>query len=311
MEGGRTVDFRVLRYFVAAADAGGITHAAERLHVTQPTVSRQLQELEEELGQALFVRESRGMRLTPAGRLFYRRAADILEMARRTKSEFAALSDFSGGDTEAVCAETAGIRLLARVFRDVRRRFPEMRLGIRSGNIELALDRLRDGLADFAVIMEEADLADYESAELPHRDLWGLLVREDDLLAQKKAASLADCLGRDLFLSRRGLQPGMSPAFDRLRNRLRIAGTYDLAYNAAQLVREGAGAAVTIGGIVTEGRGTGLCFRPFAPAFPAAPLRLIWPKAREPSRAAAVMIDALKKAAAEESGAAEAAAQTP
>lgn len=161
------MEIRVLRYFLEVAREGSVTHAAERLHISQPTLSKQLKDLEAELGKKLFVRSSFSVRLTDEGMLLRKRAEDILDMVDKTTEEFKALDEVNGGDIHIGCAESDGIGHLARRVRELQERYPRIRVHLYSGDTEDLAERLDRGLLDFAVLAQAADLPKYNSLEFP------------------------------------------------------------------------------------------------------------------------------------------------
>ena len=155
------MELRVLRYFVEAAKEESMTHAALKLHVTQPTLSKQIKELEEELGQKLFVRGNYSIRLTPEGEILYKRARDILDMVDLTTSEFASMNEFNGGDLYLGCAESEGITLVAKAVKKLQEEYDHLHFHLYSGNAETVCERLDKGLLDFAVVVQNVDLSKY------------------------------------------------------------------------------------------------------------------------------------------------------
>ena len=180
------MELRVLNYFLTVAREGGLTGASEVLHVTQPTMSRQIQELEEELGQKLFIRTTRSMVLTPEGMLLRKRAEEILEMAERTKAEFSSMGTAVAGDVFVGSGETFALKKVTDLMAQIREDHPGIRFQIYSGNAEDVMERLERGLLDFGVLVEPADVSRYNSLRLPAKDTWGLVLRRDHPLAQKK-----------------------------------------------------------------------------------------------------------------------------
>ena len=171
------MEIRVLRYFLEMAREGNITRAAERLHVSQPTLSKQLKDLEGELGKKLFVRSNYSVKLTDEGMLLRKRAEDILDMVDKTADEFKALGEITGGDIRIGCAESDGVKYLARCVKSLQEQYPRIRLHLYSGNTEDVAERLDRGLLDFAVLAQEVDLSKYNYLEVPHSDRWGLVMR--------------------------------------------------------------------------------------------------------------------------------------
>ena len=164
------MEIRVLRYFLAVAREGNMTAAASALHVTQPTLSRQLADLEEELGARLFERKSHGVALTPDGMRLRERAEEIVGLLDKTRAEFAAPGAELAGDIHIGCGETREMRHLAELMRETRAAHPGIRFHIHSGNSEDVTERLDRGLLDFGILIQPADLAKYDSAPLPGKD---------------------------------------------------------------------------------------------------------------------------------------------
>jgi DNA-binding transcriptional LysR family regulator len=288
------MELRVLRYFVEAAREGSMTVAAAKLHVTQPTLSRQIKELEDELGQKLFVRGNYNIRLTTEGEILYKRALDILDMADQTAAEFAAMKGFNGGDLYLGCAESERIAFLAKAAKQLQQQYKNLRFHLYSGNAETVCARLDKGLLDFAVVVQNIDLSNYASLELPGADTWGILMRKDSPLVAKAAISVEDLAGLPLIVSRQGATNEMPKWLQTNYDRLNIVATYDLIFNASILVREGLGYALGFDKLVNTGAESVLCFRPLAPAV-TSPMRLIWRKEQRLSRAAELFLEAVKR----------------
>lgn len=180
------MELRVLRYFLEAAREGNITHAAQRLHISQPTLSKQLKELEGELGKKLFIRGNYNVRLTDEGMLLRKRAEDILDMVGKTEEEFKALGEIAGGDVRIGCAESDGMKYLAQRVKVIQNQYPSIRFHLYSGDTDDLSERLDRGLFDFAVIAQTVDLSKYNYLEFPGADTWGVVMRKDAPLAQKE-----------------------------------------------------------------------------------------------------------------------------
>ncbi len=286
------MELRVLRYFVESARENSMTRAAEKLHVTQPTLSRQLRDLERELGQKLFVRSNYSIHLTPEGRVLFARAVDMLDMEEKTRAEFEAMREFNGGDVCVGCAESEGIAHLARAFGRLRERYSGMRLHLYSGNAEAVTQRLDRGLLDLAVVVQEVDVARYASLPLPSRDTWGLLMRKDSPLAALEEIDMERLIGPALIVSRQGATAEMPEWFRKNYERLNIVATYDLIYNASVLVREGVGYALGFDNLVDTGADSALCFRPLKPRMESS-MRLIW-RAGMLSRTASMLLEEMR-----------------
>lgn len=167
------MELRVLRYFLGVAREGSMTGAARVLHVTQPTLSRQLQDLEEELGQKLFIRGSHSVTLTPEGMVLRKRAEEILEMVHKTEAEFESMGEMVGGDVYIGGGETEAMRRIARLIHEIRDDYPEIRFHLFSGNAEDVTERLDKGILDFGILIQPVDLMKYNTIELPEKVVWG------------------------------------------------------------------------------------------------------------------------------------------
>lgn len=287
------MEIRVLRYFVEAAREGSMTGASLKLHVTQPTLSKQIKELEEELGQKLFIRGNYSIHLTPEGEVLYKRALDILEMVDLTTSEFASMNEFNGGDIYIGCAESDGITLLAKAAKHLQEEQDHLHFHLYSGNAETVCGRLDKGLLDFAVVVQNIDLSRYSYLDLPAKDTWGLIMRKDSPMVSRDKISIEDLIGLPLITSRQGATNEMPEWLQKNYGRLNIVATYDLIFNASILVREGLGYALGFDKLVSTGAESVLCFRPIEPTI-TSPMRLIWRKEQRFSRAAELFLDEVR-----------------
>lgn len=288
------MEIRVLRYFLEVAREESITHAAVRLHVSQPTLSKQMKDLETELGQKLFVRTNYSIRLTDAGMLLRKRAEDLLRMSDRITEEFRTLSADEGGDIHIGCAESDGMRCLARCFRDVQARHPRVRCHLYSGNTEDLAGRLDSGILDFAVIVQDVDLTKYNYLELPYADTWGVIMRKDSPLAGQEAVRMEDLLELPLICSRQGMKADYPKFFREKVDALHVVATFNLIYNAAVLVREGLGYALSFDKLADTGTDSELCFRPLSPSLTSR-MYVVWKKYQLFSPAAQLLIEELKE----------------
>jgi DNA-binding transcriptional LysR family regulator len=288
------MEIRVLRYFVEAAREGSMTNAAQKLHVTQPTLSKQIKELEEELGQKLFVRGNYNIHLTPEGEILYKRALDILDMVDLTEAEFSSMNDFNGGNLYLGCAESDGISVLAKAAKQLRAENKNLHFHLYSGNAETVCERLDKGLLDFAVVVQNIDLSRYAYLDLPVTDTWGLIMRKDDPMVSKAEIPIEELANLPLIVSRQGATNEMPEWLQKNYNRLNIVATYDLIFNASILVREGLGYALGFDKLVNTGSESILCFRPITPAI-TSPMRLIWRKEQRYSKAAELFLEKVKQ----------------
>ena len=296
----RIMELRVLRYFLAVAREGSMTGAARSLHVTQPTLSRQLQDLEDELGQELFIRGSHSLNLTVEGMLLRKRAEEILDMVHKTESEFSSIGDHIAGDIHIGGGETEAMRQIARLIREIRNDYPEIRFHLFSGNAEDVTERLDKGILDFGLLIQPVDILKYDSIRLPDKVTWGVVMRRDSPLAEKQAVTQQDLLELPLICSRQVVQRlkqknEYSDWFGETGEKWNIVATYNLIYNAALMVKEGIGYAIALDRLVNMTGHTGLCFRPLKPGLKSG-MNLVWKKYQVFSPAAQLFLErALEK----------------
>ncbi len=288
------MEIRVLRYFLEVAREGSVTHAAQRLHISQPTLSKQIKDLEAELGKKLFVRSSFSVRLTDEGMLLRRRAEDILDMVDKTADEFRALGQITGGDIHIGCAESDGIKHLAQRIKAIQGQYPGIRVHLYSGDTDDLAERLDRGLLDFAVIAQAVDLSKYNYLELPGVDTWGVVMRKGASLAQKETVCLDDLLDLPLIVSRQGIREDIPRLFGEMMDRLHIVATINLTYNGSILAREGLGYILTFDKLVDTSEQSELCFRPLIPRLETK-LYIIWKKYQVFTPAAEVLLNELKE----------------
>lgn len=288
------MEIRTLRYFLAVAREENMTRAAEYLHVTQPTLSKQIQALEEELGKKLFIRHSFRIELTEEGTLLRKRAEDLVSMADKITGEFVALDDVTGGDIYFGLAESCQIRYLAREIKRLKEICPGLRYHITSGDTEQVTEKLDKGVLDFAVLAEEPDASKYRSLCFPEADVWGLVMPSDCALAEKESIRVDDIARLPLFCSEQGWQKDI-PGWCRDQiDRLRLEGSFRLPYNASLFVKEGLGYLLTFDHLIDTGPESGLVFRPLSPKLETK-IHLIWRKYQVFSPIAERMLTRLKE----------------
>ena len=269
------MEIRTLRYFLAVAREENMTRAAELLHVTQPTLSKALKALEDELGKKLFTRHSFSIALTDEGVLLRDRAEDLLTMADKIEKEFLSLDDITGGELYFGLAESYQIRYLARELRVLKAQYPGLKYHITSGDTEQVTEKLDKGLLDFAVICDAPNGKKYDSIAFPEGDTWGLILPTDDALAQKETIRVDDLVGLPLLTSEQGWEGDIRGwAGDRFPE-LHLEGSFRLAYNASMFVREGLGYQLSFRHLVDVSESSGLAFRPLDPRLESK-LYLIW-----------------------------------
>lgn len=272
------MELRVLRYFLTIAREGSITSAASVLHVTQPTLSRQIRDLEDELGQRLFVRSSHSVTLTPEGMLLRKRAEEILDLVQKTEQEFAQSDETISGEVYIGAGETVGVHFLTRAARRLQEAYPDVHIHISSGDATDVREELDKGLIDFGLLFAPVDLARYNAIHLPYRDTWGVLMRCDSPLAQKPTVRFGDLVGQPLIVSRQVFKTNrLQEWFGESAGRLQVVGTYSLVYNGSLMVEDGMGYAICLDGILNTGGDSPLCFRPLEPRQEAG-MYIVWKK---------------------------------
>ena len=287
------MEIRVLRYFLEMAREGNMTRAAERLFISQPTMSKQLKELEEELGAKLFIRSNYSIRLTEAGMLLRDRAEDILSLVDKTKAEFQSLEETNSGDIFVGAPESEAMSLFAEAVHSLQKSYPKIRCNIYSGNLSDVCERLDKGLLDFAIVMSYADLSKYNYLELPMKDTWGILMRKDDPLAKKESFEVSDLDGLPLICSRQWVDQESPRWLGAAAKDMNIVATYNLVYNGSVMVRAGIGYAVVLDNLVNTGDDSGLLFKPLSGA-PQTELYVIWRKYQTFTPIADLLIRELK-----------------
>lgn len=293
------MEIRVLSYFLCIAREGNITAAAEQLHITQPTLSRQIKDLENELGQKLFTRGSHTMKLTHEGFIFRKRAEEIISMVDKTSAEFQSMEKTIAGDIYIGGGETLAVSLIADLIAGLREDYPDIRYHLYSGNEADVTERLDRGLLDFGILVQPADLTKYDCLHLPAQDIWGVVMRKDSPLAKMETITKANLIELPLIFSRQVLSTksegnAFVEWFGDDFNKLNIVTTFNLMYNAALMVKSGVGYAVGIDGIVNTDDESELCFRPLAPKMTSG-LDLIWKKYQAFSPPAELFLDRLKE----------------
>lgn len=295
------MELRHLRYFLAVAREGNVTRAAKSLHVTQPTLSRQLSDLELELGRQLLVREARGVTLTDDGMLLRKRAEEIVALADRAEREMLADDMQVEGDIWLGGGETRTMELTARAMHRIACEHPGVILHLHSGNADDVIERVDKGLLDFGLIIGREPERRFESLELPAHERWGYLVRSDDPLACKETIADADIVDRRLIVSNQAADPlyDDSDEFEVMRGQKgSLIATYTLLYNASLLVEQGVGIAYCLDGIVTTGPGTSFVFVPAANQ-PEVHTHLIWKRFAPLSRACELFLREMRTVIAE------------
>lgn len=272
------MELRVLQYFLAVTREQSISGAAESLHLSQPTLSRQLKEMEDELGKQLFIRGNRRVTLTEEGMILRKRAEEILELVQKTEDEISLSDETIAGDITIGAGETDGVRLLAKAAQKVQNEYPLVHFHIVSGDRVTVSEEMDKGLIDFGLLFGKIDTSKYESIRLPYQDSFGVLMRRDSPLAAKETITPKDLLDQPLILSR---QMAHDSDFHNLFHcdveKLNIVATYNLLFNGSLMVDEGMGYAICFDKIINVSGESNLCFRPLTPQTDAG-MSLVWKK---------------------------------
>ena len=288
------MELRVLRYFLAVAKEESITAASETLHVTQPTLSRQLMELEEEFGKKLFIRGNRKITLTDEGILLRKRAEEIVELVEKTETEITASDEIINGDIYIGGGETDAMRIIAHIVKKLQEKYPQVKYHLFSGNADDVTERLDWGLLDFGVVIEPANIQKYDYLKLPATDTWGVLMRKDSPLAQNTVIKPKDLHNIPLLCSRQSMVgKGISQWIGKDFEKLNIVATYNLVYNASLMVEEGIGYALSLDKLVNTTGNSALCFKPLEPKLEVG-LNIVWKKSQVFSKAAKKFLEMLE-----------------
>ena len=271
------MEIRTLRYFLAVAREENMSRAAELLHVTQPTLSKTLKALEEELGKKLFTRHSFSISLTEEGVLLRDRAEDLISMADKIEREFLSLDDITGGDIYFGLAESYQIRHLAREIRTFKTVYPNLRYHITSGDTEQVTEKLDKGLLDFAVICELPNERKYDYILFPEADYFGAVMPAGSALAEKAFITADDLVGLPLFCSEQSWENDIRPWAREQFIRFHLEGSFRLSYNGSMFAKEGLGILLTLNNLVDTSPGSALVFRPLSPHLEMK-MYLIWSK---------------------------------
>ncbi|MDO4337765.1 MAG: LysR family transcriptional regulator [Eubacteriales bacterium] len=292
------MELRVLQYFLAVAREQSIVRAAESLHLSQPTLSTQIKNMEEELGKQLLIRGTKGSRkvtLTEEGMILRKRAEEILDLVKKTENEIILSDSVIIGDVYIGAGETDGVRLLAKTAGKLRKDYPGIHYHISSGNGAFVTEHLDKGLLDFGLVFGNPDLKKYEALKLPMKDVWGVLMRSDDPLTQKESISPEDLWNQPLLLSQEQSDGG--PLIQWMHQKLsslNISVAYNLLFNASLFVEEGLGYAIAFDNIINTSGNSKLVFRPLTPTLEVE-MSLIWKKYQVFSKPAEKFLQVLQE----------------
>lgn len=287
------MELRVLNYFVATAQELNMTRAAQKLLVSQPALSRQIADLEDELGIKLFNRQPRHLTLTPAGQYLYEQAKEILTLASKTKSNLQSSAVISG-DLTIAAGESFAMQRLMNIVSNIIRDYPTVKIHILSGDYEFAERRLDTGAVDFAVIIGNLPLDNYASLQLPEKDTWGVLMTKDDPLAKKSAITAEDLVGRNVLNSQQAENRKYFDSwFGNYKEQINIIGTVNLNFNGTLLVKNKAAIMLTLDKLANISDESNLTFRPITPML-TQPVTVIWKRETNKSPVADLFLNRLR-----------------
>lgn len=292
--GGFIMEIRLLRYFIAVTNEQNISAAAQSLHISQPTLSRQLSDLEDELGKPLFIRGNRKITLTEEGVFLLTKAKEIVSLVDKTEANFNQPEELISGEIYIGGGETEAMHFIAKTLKDLRKKHPSIQFHLYSGNADDIRDKLDSGLLDFGIVIEPTDKQKYDYMQLPAKDVWGVLMPKGSPLAHKKSIQAADLIDKPLIISRQTtVDNELSGWFGQNVKDLNITGTYNLIYNASRMVEEDLGYVLCIDKLINTSGNSNLCFKPLNPKL-TANLNIIWKKHQVFSNAASKFLDQIR-----------------
>lgn len=289
------LEFRILKYFLAVARRGTISRAAKDMNISQPALSRQLMDLEEELGVKLLVRSKRSTTLTEAGYLLKKRAEEITELMDKTTEELSNTRDGISGNIRIGCGETAGMRAVAHAIHEIREEYPFVHCHLFSMDDSGVKEQLDKGVLDFGVLVQPEAPKSYRYIELEHKDTWGVLMRKDSPLSDLDRICAEDLYGLPLIVSQQALaNKELEGWFGKASEELNIIATYTLIYNASLLAEEGVGYVLCLDRLLHLPQEGLLTFRPLSPPN-ICQIFFIWKRSQLFSRAASLLMEKLQK----------------
>lgn len=289
------MEIRVLQYFLAIAKEQSISGAAETLHLSQPTLSRQIKDMEDELGKQLLIRGNRKITLTEEGMILRKRAEEIIDLVQKTENEIIVSNEIISGDIYIGTGETDAVRVIAKAADCLRADYPQIRFHITSGDSVDITEKLDRGLLDFCILLGHINTSKYNYLNLPMKDTWGVLMKKDSPLANKKHITLNDLSDKPLIFSRQALKEReLNSWFKTDTTYLNIVATYNLVYNASLMVEEGIGYALCLDKIINVSGDSNLCFKPLSPKLEVG-MSIVWKKHQMFSKAGEKFLEELNK----------------
>lgn len=288
------MELRVLEYFLAVTREKSISGAAEALHLSQPTLSRQIKDMEDELGKQLLIRGNRRITLTEEGMILRKRAEEILELVKKAEDEVTQNNDIIAGDITVGAGETDGLRFLTRAAQNLQKDYPLVHFHIVSGDGISVIEDLDKGLIDFGLVFGEVDESKYEHIGVPYQDTWGVMMRRDSPLAEKETITVNDLDGLPLIISRQAFKKAeLREFFMANQRKTNIVATYNLLFNGSLMVEDGMGYAICFDKIINVSGDSSLCFRPLEPRTTAS-VHIVWKKYQVLTKAAELFLQRLR-----------------
>ncbi len=285
----------MLHYFLTIAREESITKAAKVLNMTQPPLSRQIKELEEELGTQLLIRGSKKIALTEEGRLLKKRAEEMINLMDKTVSELTSSNNHISGEILIGAGETEGLSYLAQVAKQLQTRYPQIFYKLYSGDATLVTEKLDSGLLDFGLLIGQVDINKYDYLKLPTSDRWGVIMKEDSELAKYDSIRAEYLIDKPLILSHQAIENNeLASWLQTSLSSLNIVATYELAYNASIFVKNGFGYMLALDNIINTTPGSGLIFKPLTPTIEVG-MCIVWKKHQVFGTAAKTFLSELRK----------------
>lgn len=293
------MELRVLKYFLTIAGEQNISRAADIIHITQPTLSRQIKELEDELGVELFDRskQNRKFLLTDEGTRFYNYAREIVDLSEKTIEEFRTNNSELYGKIYIGAGETASISTVAKAFYNIKKNHPRLEINLFSADAFTISERLDKGLCDFGVFIGYNNIEKYNHLVLPQKNIWGLLTHKDNPFAKLKSIRRENLLEHyePVMISQQAqLKKELMEWFGGSTENFNLIGTYNLLYNASIFIKENICSALTLDGIIDTSSESNLRFIPLEPPI-YSEVVLVWKKGMKLSKQAQTMLDEVKK----------------
>lgn len=285
------MEIRVLNYFLAVVREGNITRAAEKLHITQPTLSRQLMQLEDELGSALFVRGKRKIILTEAGMILKRRAEEIVNLSLKTELEIGSQNDEINGEIAIACGLMQATQTMGIFIKKFQKIYPQVQFHFRNGNSDFVIENIENGLVDIGIVLEPVELEKLNSIRLKEKEKWGLLVKKNSPLSKKDYILASDLKDIPLINTARQLtQNHFKNWYGDNLSKLYFSASSELSYTGAMLTRNDIGHAILIEGSIYDSIPHDVCFKPFYPELSSHSL-IVWKKYESLSLTVSKFID--------------------